>query len=284
MKKMFTIFLVIFGILVFPKIYSYTTKGGENISKEKVSFSQVPQALEKPVQILLSCPPAKELLSHLQLQGNIELVYFPFGENGSNAMWRGDSRKIIINSSKSNSIPIFLRSILFEMHNASSHDQFIQLDSMARHNQIDKENYVQRVEQIEHQNALKTMTLINWAIQNHYFPRTTRWNIVRNFEDHYRVQQLTGHAQFIAKVYDQLNHCGQRAPYKGTIQVHLFSRTQKQQMLTFLSLKDQLENGSAHEKSLAKETLLSLGRTSDASLFRHVFRDTKFYNDFILNV
>lgn len=266
---MITLFILISAFLAIPKmVHSQMRK------TPKGNFAHVPASLNQPVQILLRCPPVRELLAKIEKEGPIGLSFSPLGENAANAMWRDDIRQIIINSSKRRGIPQFIRSILFEMHNAASRSHLYQVDLKARKAEITKEDYVRAIEKLEHQNALQTKELINWGIKEGYFPPESAWNILTDFEDHYKVQQLSGHSQFIATVYDSLNSRGKAQTFRGTIAMAHLSSQDKEEMLHLLSIKDKLEYGSILDKQKAKsllEVAYAKNNTQELALLNKIF-------------
>jgi hypothetical protein len=211
MKKAIIFFLAIsafFGNLSLLYPISETTTSP--------TFATVPPPLQNAANILLACPQARNLLSEIQKEGPINLAFLPMGSNASNAMWKPDTRQIVINSSKKREIYDLIRSILFEMHNASSKNQFYEINKNAKKGFLSKKAYIRTIEYIEHQNALKTKNMIEWGIKNHYFPKKTRWSVCADFEEHYKLQQQSGHSSFIASVYDYINGEGKKPSVLGT--------------------------------------------------------------------
>ena len=198
-------------------------------------FANYPKSLEGPIQRLLAFEKAEAVLDQAQKQGGISVRLAPFSVSTSNAMWRPDNRTIVLNSRRDRNEGEIIRSILFEMHNAKNHHKFEKLDRLARGGHIDKEAYVREIEWLEHQNALETKRILDDAMAMGAYPNTVFWPIHEEFEAHYKLQQLAGHSQFIAQVYDTLNPKGKHTKFKGTIPFNSLSKKQKQEYLVYLS-------------------------------------------------
>ncbi len=167
-------------------------------------FISAPGHLQPLIQTLLSLPETHPLIHSVQKEGFLTLKTLPLGSQTSNAYWEGGTRTIVLNASKRRTEGSLLRSILFEMHNASKNQEFLYYDHLATQGLISKKAYVETIERIEHLNALNTCDLIEKGIQKGVFPFDSRWPIPRHFAEHFKQQQQTGHSAHIAAVYDQL--------------------------------------------------------------------------------
>ena len=183
MKKIALLFLLLQGCLF----------AAPNISSD----------LKEVLNVVYSCPESKKLLEEVEKEGQISIYSAPFNSN-SNAKWLPDERSIILNAAKRRSFGEKVRSIVFELHNASTTKHFDELDWRAAKRQISKQDYVVTVERMEHKNALQTKQIIQKAIQAGLFPRDSFWNIPDDFNTHYQVQYSSGHSQAIGALYDQL--------------------------------------------------------------------------------
>lgn len=166
------------------------------------TFTSCPSNLEPLVEKLEQTPEAKKLMDLATSEGPIRLIEKPMGASGMNAMWNINERTVILNSSKYRAPGEKMRSILFELQNARTTRHFIELDMLVRKRQLSKNEYIKRVEKLEHNNALLIMDLIDRAITAGYFPPSAKWNIVRNFEEHLSWQKIQGHSALIARNYD----------------------------------------------------------------------------------
>lgn len=170
------------------------------------SFEWTAPSLAPIAQKLFTLPEARQLLAEIQGEGPVYLEYLPLGANNSNAHWEFKRRCIAINSSKQRTEGRILCSILFEMHNAKSTRDFSYYDALAKARRISKYDYVEAVEYIEHQNALKTCALVEKGIRQGLFPMDARWPITPDFAEHFRIQQSAGHSSYIASVYEALSN------------------------------------------------------------------------------
>lgn len=159
--------------------------------------------LESAVQMIYHFPEGKKLIEEVEAKGALRIYRAPFNSH-SCALWSGDDRSIVINSNQSRTFGEIVRSIFFELHNAKADGQFLQLDRMASSGQINKAQYIESIERLEHQNAYQTSHSIQQAIRGGYFPQDAAWPIYADFQAHYRIQKQTGHSADIASVYDSI--------------------------------------------------------------------------------
>src|SRR5262249_48549865 len=129
-----------------------------------------------------------------------------------------DIREIGLDGLKNSSWGCLIRDLIFELHNAVTTSEDACLMQKARAGRITCDQYVQGVEKIEHRNVVKTARLIQEGIKAGVFPRDARWDVVHNFDIHYKIQQLSGHSAMIVEEYKQC--CPNQffaCPYRGTI-------------------------------------------------------------------
>lgn len=119
-------------------------------------------------------------------------------------MWDSLNRKIIINGKFEPDTAKIIHSIIFELQNAAATSALNGLTNKAIRGEITKKDYVEGIEWIEHQNALKTKRLLECGIEKGLFPISARWPVPEKFQDHLAMQQRSGHSDFIARKYDIL--------------------------------------------------------------------------------
>lgn len=213
--------------------------------------------VEVAVKAIKKLPEAHAILEKIQKDGPINIYFKPLPSVDFGAMWDADARSITVNSKSPRQLGNIICSILFEMHNAVSNSQFIKLTEMAAKGEITKDQYVEYVERMEHTNCLDTVSLLEKGIKAGIFPEDSRWNIYTNFEDHYKVQQLTEHSVWLGKNYDRLcknpNKKGQL--YQGTVDgLANMSSQDKRDMLFYLAIKNDLEsNADSRVKKASKK-------------------------------
>lgn len=203
-------------------------------------------------------PESKEILEKIQKDGPISILFKPLPSVDFGAMWDADARTITVNSKSPRQLGNIICSILFEMHNAISNSQFMKLTEMASKGDISKDQYVEYVERMEHTNCLDTVKLLDKGMKIGIFPETSRWNIYANFDDHYKVQQLTEHSIWLSKNYDRMckdsNKIGK--VYQGTINgLMSLSQQDKRDMLLYLAIKNDLESSIQNRIDRASKKL-----------------------------
>lgn len=167
-------------------------------------FRSVHPSLRSAVTTMLRLPEARQLLDRISKEGPVAVEVGKWGAKQSGAMWHPAQRKIVVNMSKKHSEGQKIAAIFFEMHNASTCRRFLELDTKACQGKISKRNYVESVEKIEHQNAVIASSLLEKAIARGIYPQDARWPILRDFRDHFQLQQQMGHSSQIACSYDTL--------------------------------------------------------------------------------
>jgi hypothetical protein len=220
--------------------------GGKAHANEADQFSNYPPQFAAVIESIHRLPEARELIKRTQQEGEIKVAINTTIAGSFDAYWEANSRTILVNAQKNRSKGSLICSILFELHNASTDTTLSRLIERASRGEIDKETYVQAVEQMEHTNALNTIALLKKGVAKGIFPSNTRWPIFYNFINHYQVQQLQGHSQWLAAQYDQIAPKGtSRHPFKGTIP-HLehLNEQDKRDLLLYLSYKDNLSDPS----------------------------------------
>jgi len=248
---------------------------------------QYPRQVEGAMRAIKRLPEGQQLINQITQEGPIRIEVASNHSSGFGAMWEGGRRVISINGSHARSKGSYICSILFEMHNAATNKLLYSLVRQAMRGEITKDEYVLRVERMEHQNAVNTCMLLEKGIKMGIFPTSCEWAIHRNFEDHYKVQQLLGHSQWIANSYEGLNPQGKRMRYHGTIpNLTRLSQRDKQDMLRYLSIKDSLNSPSSQRVAQAKQLLLRERRqvsAHQAQLLHAVFEGDPVFESLVIN-
>lgn len=166
------------------------------------TFAKVDPHYATAVQRLYQLPEAKRLIYEAQREGAIELKANDIIDAPFDAIWYPSNRSILINPHED--LGPLICSILFELHNAKTNYAHNQLATLARLRHISRQTYIYEVERIEHQNAMATVTLIELGIARGIFPPSTRWPIPQDFQSYLITQKMSGHSEFIGRVYDEL--------------------------------------------------------------------------------
>jgi hypothetical protein len=201
------------------------------------------------LKTLQKLPEYTALVKEIEREGSIKIEMIPLAHENFDAFWDSTSRKIRINTLKNEKMDVLICSILFEMHNAKSDKRFKQLYSMAMNGQLSKEQYVEKVERMEHENALNCSLLLEKGIRSGIFAEGVRWPILRDFDDHYKLQQIQEHSLWLAKSYDKIAPNGRNFSYTGTIPK--LSAQDKKDVIRYLKIKNDLESVSAIENQKA---------------------------------
>lgn len=162
--------------------------------------------LQPALKQLYSLQETRQIIQQVEATGAFKIQAARLGKQEANAAWSCMERTIYINLSNPRSQGSLIRSILFEMHNALSQKEFDRLDSLAAKRALSRDHYIQAVERIEHQNALKTIALLEKGRAVQTFSMDTHWPILKNFEEHFAVQVQSGHAGQVGQLYDILSN------------------------------------------------------------------------------
>lgn len=243
MKKYFLTILALFTTATCTAAYHHVDAQPYAQSKHQqteVKFASYPSELKPMVQMAMRIPQVRQLLAKVQQEGPVRVEICKNRHDGFQGYWDGATRSIVLDGNMGSSPGEMISTLIFELHNAESNHRFEQLNEQAAHGQIDKETFVKETERIEHNNVLRCSILVNRGIKQGVLPQSARMPAIRNFEAHYKVQQLTGHSQFLARCYD--NYAPRRRTlYRGTISnLNRMSARQKDQMLNRL-VTDNLE-------------------------------------------
>lgn len=162
--------------------------------------------LAAPIRQLYQFDQTQQLLKRVEAQGAVSIKTTTFGANASNAAWFPEERTIYLNVSKSRTQGSMICSIVFELHNALSDNQFTKCDQLARTGKINKAQYIEAIERIEYNNALQASRMLENGVRKGVFPSDSLWPIASTFEEHFRIQKMAGHSSVIGQLYDDLIH------------------------------------------------------------------------------
>ncbi|WP_068467994.1 hypothetical protein [Candidatus Protochlamydia phocaeensis] len=173
-------------------------------SEEKVTVRCSPQ-LQSILNKILKVPEAKALIASIQKEGAIQIaVKNTKLSNFFGAYWDPDQRMICVAMSSKTTEGDLIGSILFELHNASVDSQFEYLAGLAIQRKIDKATYVRSMEYLEYQNSLNAAKIAEKGIQLGVLPSDSRLPTFTTFQEHFSVQQQSGHSDCFGRIYDNL--------------------------------------------------------------------------------
>jgi hypothetical protein len=228
----------------------------------KMPFTHVPVGLHPAVEAIGKLGETAPLLQRAFGGGTIRLADSYGGDCHFEALWDSCTRTIAINKQVHKTLGLKIRDLLFELHNAAATDKFAHLDKLAEEGKINKERYVRATELIEYQNVKATVALLDLGIARKIFPPDCKWEILPNFDEHYKMQQLTGHAQMIAQSFDAFTPSRCHFTYTGTIAfLSPFSEEEKIAMTQYLWAKAALTHGTAIDKQAAERFFSEQRRT-----------------------
>ncbi len=261
-------------------------------------ISPTPKTIEA-LNLLKKLPGFNELLRDVESEGAVKLEMVCLQEESFDAFWDSSQRKIRINTLKNEDFNVLVCSILFELHNAKSDKQFKSFYTKARTAQMSKEAYVENVERMEHNNALNCSLLLEKGIDLGLLSEKAAWPILRDFDDHYKLQQIKEHSNWLATSYENMAHPYLASkPYVGTIP--RFSKEDKVDVIRYLKIKNDLESVSytlnmkgliALQKEYQNLENCYAGRSNNncrrtaerIKLLEFVFKKNNTYNELIQN-
>lgn len=180
------------------------TLQGEAFNKNNYISVNHPQlhALFNKIQ---QVPSAKNLLMRVQNQGSIRIIQSndPLARQFG-AFWDSDNRVIHMDVSPQRSEGELIGSLIFELQNAFANDKIEHLHSLASQKAISKGRYVESLERLEYENSIHAAKIAEEGIQLGHFPRDARLHTYPSFEEHFRIQKIGKHSDWIAEMYDQL--------------------------------------------------------------------------------
>lgn len=244
-------------------------------SSTTTTFYSVPQQLQPTVAKMLKLPEVRELLKTVNQEGPVRIMIDSDSSSQFDAMWDGNERVIRLNASRHKNEGTWICSILFELHNASTSQYMNRLYQAAAENRMAKDQWVEAMERMEHGNARRTCELIEKGIATGIYPPETRWSIFNSFDDHYRLQQVTGHSTWLANSYEQTNSSSVHQPYRGTIpNLNAMTAEDIADFQNYLVIKNDLENGKnpSTSKDWLKKELSRLQACSAGKMRQGCYR------------
>lgn len=224
-SKLTSLFIIF--VISFQSLYSIST----NHPRAQSALNKIQQLQE-----------VRSLISEAEKAGPITVRVETLPNAKFEAFWDSKNRIVRINEPFNKKEGVFIGSLLFELHNAAADQQLKHYFTLAKQGGIGKEKYVEGIEKIEHKNAVDTSTILEKGIRIGLFPQDARWPIYRDFEDHYKVQQIHGHSAWIGDNYDELSR-QRTTELKGTIAgLHTLSPEDKSALLSYLHIKNDLES------------------------------------------
>lgn len=217
-----------------------------NAAQLETSFAYYPEELAEAIQALELRPEMDEISTLFNGKKKITILYMPMEGEELEAFWDGGARQIRVNSNNDPALGRLIGTILFEFHNAKNNHKLVYITQQAIDGKITKEQYVRSVEELEFNNARQTYEILEKGIADGHFPKSAHWPLYNNFEDHYRVQQLMAHSDWLANYYNRLNPAGAGQKFKGTIKdKDRMSAADKKVYLRYLGIKHSLNEGNA---------------------------------------
>lgn len=160
--------------------------------------------LQQSLQSILKIPEAKALVEEIAKEGPIRImagnhaVSKQFG-----AFWDPDRRIICIHLPSKVSQHEVIKSLLFELQNASSNSKIHQINQLARQGKIDKAYYIKSMEYLEYINSKKAAKMALAGIKIGAIPRGCVLPTYPTFQEHFAAQQQSGHSACFARNYDR---------------------------------------------------------------------------------
>jgi hypothetical protein len=186
---------------VSPSVY-----GGvqQQLMKPECGPIECAPELQQSLAQIQKLPAARELIAKVQKEGPFRIQVNRSISGQFGAFWDPDQRVIHVTLSPDRVEGSLIGSILFELHNAIASSKLDYYDSLAAARKISKDKYVEAVERMEYQNSLSTAKLAEQGVAMGIFPKGARMPTYASFEEHFRIQKMGGHSQWIANNYDSL--------------------------------------------------------------------------------
>lgn len=269
--------IILFFFLISHSFYAECLNFATPISK------QTETALRKLYQV----PGFQTFIVEIEKEGLVTIEVKPLPNENFDAFWDSTNRKIRIHSLRNQQLETLACSILFELHNAKSDKEFRSLYNKAKKGEISKSVYVESVEKMEHRNALECSLFLEKGIQLGVFSEKARWPILQDFDDHYKLQQIMGHSEWIAKNYDSIAPFKTKnRPYFGTLPK--LSPQGKEDFLRYLKIKKSIESINAEQNvngliALQKEyeKAVTIQAHEKLHIFKMIFQKDTIYQALI---
>lgn len=240
-------------------------------------YSAEPLNISEAVAAIKTSSESAALYRAVKSEGEVEVVISDKEGNDFDALWDGGMRTIFINPRKVQSQARLISSIIFELHNAKSNQELIALVDKAEKGKMSKEEYVRQVEELEYRNITHAANVIESGVKKGFFPSESMLSAFNTFSDHYKLQQLYGHSQWLAEQYNHLNPPAAQEPYSGTLKASKnLSPQDKFELVRYLVMKNGLESGAFSEVTsnisrVQMELLLISKNQTDEELYRMIF-------------
>lgn len=209
--------------------------------------------LKVAISKLEQMPEVREFIAEVQSEGPVKVEIEKMNSFDFEALWDANTRTVFVNENFNKSTGELITSILFELHNAKSNKTLLSTFELAKKGLINKETYVRNIEKMEHGNAVNTTKLLEKGIARGIFPKDSSWNIYKNFEDHYKLQQVYGHSQWLADRFDQISPLTKK-PFQGSIpQLNKLTQNDKDDLARYLSIKNKISSSNRDERLQANE-------------------------------
>ena len=191
---------------IFVTIICFLVAYSLNATQNPISINCAPQ-LQKCLNSLLKIPEARTLIATIQKEGPIRIVAEcdPLSKQFG-AFWDPDRRVICIDLSTNRTEGAKIGSLLFELHNASVNSKIYHLNMQVYQRKINKQNYIRSMEYLEYINSLNTAKIADKGIKMGILPKDSRLPIFSTFEEHFRIQKMSGHSASMGRIYDICLH------------------------------------------------------------------------------
>jgi hypothetical protein len=196
--------------------------------------------LKEPVEYLCKGSFTSKVLQNVLKEGELNVARGPLGRG--KAAWFESNRVILLSDSVGTDLFEQVDLLARELLNAQSSEAIRKLKQLAASGKISKEEFVEQIERLEHQNSLAWQDALSHKTEKFPFKVPTWKRFSEDFLIHYKFQQLTGHAQAIANNYDKLCTEGSKSPYQGSWKV-LPSEDEKPVVRDLFFHRVQLETG-----------------------------------------
>lgn len=191
-KKTLTGFILFFAVIASPLIGK---------AKEFYSISCC-RKLEKILETARELPEANAVFEKVLQCGPLHIEINTHISKQFEGYWAYEERTIYLTKTRNTHDGILLATLLFELHNAYRNHELSDLTSKAAQGKISREDFIRAYEYVEYKNVRDTQKLVQLGIDRGIFPKSASMYYPDNFEDHYAVQKMHGHASWIGKIYD----------------------------------------------------------------------------------
>jgi len=184
-----------------------------SVDRKQVGF--FPELLRPVVDFLLSYEPIQKIVLAVLKEGPFVIGTSTSLPSASSWSLRGRVLAIRKDETQSGFLKV-VSHFVFELLNASNSGKFKDLLLLASQKKMDKETFVRNIETIEFNNGHQCKKILNQAIAEHRLPEGPLTDgVFKDFELHYKYQQLIGHTEQIVSLYERV--CPDKGPsiFKG---------------------------------------------------------------------